>query len=169
MTTRIPVPGEASPSDWYRRGRALVRAADLLGPRIEALDYNEKDGDFLVWMDVVPVYGMLVGMATECALKGTIAARGLEVPVDAKRGHDLAILATIGGSVLAGLARSDPDRVKRISDCIRWRGRYPSSRSGSRDRDIISRSTEMMFARHTLAEQAMNELRSLLAGPRDRA
>jgi hypothetical protein len=128
-----------TPEEWFRRADELIAAMDLLEPDVKhhweyyrTLVLDEKTEMVPPKRVLVNVHMMLAGFAIENLCKGYLAGQlSPKERTDAKAGalpdslmsHNLLELIEKTGMTLSD---TEEYLVKRLTETVFWRGRYPS-------------------------------------------
>lgn len=127
---------KSSPGEWFTSAARLIAVAYSL----ESNRYSQDQR----FVDNSDIYSMLVGFALENYLKGAIVHKRLTNGHSLEKGklddvlneHDICTLFSLAGLAREReLYRSDLDY---ITECIRWRGRYPVPKQAKHIGDSIT-------------------------------
>lgn len=127
---------KSSPGEWFTSAERLIAVAY----RLESNRYSQDQR----FADNSDIYSMFVGFALENYLKGAIVHKRLTNGQSLEKGkldddlneHDICTLFSLAGLAREReLYRSDLDY---ITECIRWRGRYPVPKQAKHIGDSIT-------------------------------
>jgi hypothetical protein len=140
---------------WKLHAAAFKFSAEKL---YEHMPFDEYGTSEDVRIHCVLMYQFLIGLSLECLLKGLIISAAPDLVVDklAKpeseslhtyaldarlQTHDLTALAgvTLGSNYNLAFSREERDLLRRLSNIIKWHGRYPLALTSERQSSLYFR------------------------------